>query len=372
MSEAKLKILFIETFYPDAAVEQLRTRNLGNFAPNDVRHNFFVEGLQGLGHEVRRIILNVEPLLSRDTSISNNLRTSKRLMRVRNLSSRVPFAGQKSHGSPEILCLQQLASEESYDIVLNANLNAISSQTLSTIFPRSKIVGLIASPLPKRSFLSKYDLVFSSLPPLVDDLERLGIQGKLLLGSFDPANYSYAIRPWVDRDIDICFVGSIGVHHLKTLWLLRAVAKCQAELQIYTSANPLLLSLFGLRKNLRGKAYGREMFEILGRTKICINRHAWFARGYSNNMRIFEAIGMGAVLVTEASPNLSRILESSEVSTYKSSKDIAGVVDELMEDEVQAEQIALKGRAAFLDRHNSTIRAKQMSDHLKKIAEGQN
>lgn len=367
MSDSKLRILFLETFYPESAAEQLGTRTRGNFRANDVRHNFFVEGLERLGHEVRRLVLNVEPRLSSKVISSRKEWPNKHVIRIRNLYSRIPLAGQKSHSSPEIRHLKKLSARESYDVVLNGNLNAISSQVLSTIFPMSKIVGLIASPLPKKSFLSKYDLVFSSLPPVVADLEKLGIQGKLLLGSFDPTNYGYAIRPWNERDIDICFVGSIGMHHLKTLRLLRAVAKCRAELQIYTSANPFLLSLFGLGKYHRGKAYGREMFEILGRTKICINRHAWFARGHSNNMRIFETIGMGSLLVTERSLNISEILNSSEVATYVGSKDIASVVDDLIANDERSQKIASAGRAAFLDRHSSTIRAKQMSDELKKL-----
>lgn len=367
MIDSKLRILFLETFYPEVAVQQLRTKNRENFDPDTVRHNFFVEGLRELGHEVRRFVLNVEPHLSRELNGTEVKTPHQVFMRVRNLYSRIPFAARGSYNSDEIGHLENMSANQPYDIVLNANLNAISSELLSKVFPESKIVGLIASPLPKKSFLRNYALVFSSLPPVVGELEKLGIQGKLLLGSFDPTNYSYGIRPWKERDIDTCFVGSIGTHHLKTLSLLRAVAKSQVNLQIYTSANPLLLFLFGLGKHHRGKAYGREMFEILGRTKICINRHAWFAKGYSNNMRIFEAIGMGSALLTESSPNLSEILNSSEVATYENSKDIANVVEDLLANDERLEQIASAGREALLARHSSLIRAKQMSEELKKL-----
>jgi spore maturation protein CgeB len=41
------------------------------------------------------------------------------------------------------------------------------------------------------------------------------------------------------------------------------------------------------------------MFKILARSKIVINRHGTIAGNYAVNMRMYEATGSGAMLVTE-------------------------------------------------------------------------
>ena len=52
---------------------------------------------------------------------------------------------------------------------------------------------------------------------------------------------------------------------------------------------------------------GRHMYQIYGRSQVVINRHGEVAQGYSNNLRIFEAPGMNALLMTEASPNIVKL-----------------------------------------------------------------
>lgn len=361
MTEKPMKVLFLETFYPEAAEAQITTKTIESFEPNEVRNNFFVDALKKKGHSVERVILNVEPYLLDTSNLSDNRGRLKRQMSLylKILASLLP--GMKPSPTKLVVkFLKRISVSSNYDVVLNANLNAIHSSSLRNIFPLSKIVGLIASPLPGYLSIKDYHLVISSLPPIVEKMKRYGVRSKLLLGSFETSHYSEYVRPWSERDIPVCFVGSIGIHHLKTLVLLRVIAKKTEHLQIFTSARPLLLALFGLKPYFKGKAYGREMFEILGRSKICVNRHAWFARGFSNNMRMFEATGMGALLLTEESPNLHDIFEATEVVSYRGTKDLGIVVEELLADEKTSERIAKSGHEAFQSRHSSGIRAGQL------------
>ena len=51
--------------------------------------------------------------------------------------------------------------------------------------------------------------------------------------------------------------------------------------------------------------------------RISLNRHIDVAEGYANNMRLYEATGVGALLLTDAAPNLGELFEPGRrSSTY--------------------------------------------------------
>jgi spore maturation protein CgeB len=61
------------------------------------------------------------------------------------------------------------------------------------------------------------------------------------------------------------------------------------------------------------------MFRVLARSKITVNNHISIAGNYANNMRLYEATGMGALLVTGRKSNIAEIFESgSEIVCYDS------------------------------------------------------
>ena len=64
------------------------------------------------------------------------------------------------------------------------------------------------------------------------------------------------------------------------------------------------------------------MFEILLRTKISFNRHINVAENYANNMRLYEATGMGSLLLTDKKDNLENLFEiDKEIITYTSKEE---------------------------------------------------
>ena len=48
------------------------------------------------------------------------------------------------------------------------------------------------------------------------------------------------------------------------------------------------------------------MYNILSRTKISFNRHINVAENNANNMRLYEATGMGSLLLTDKKDNLMK------------------------------------------------------------------
>src|SRR5437764_8907748 len=72
----------------------------------------------------------------------------------------------------------------------------------------------------------------------------------------------------------------------------------------------------------RGEAWGLDMYSVLAQSRITLNRHGEVAGGYAANMRMFEATGAGALLVTDSGKNLSELFEPGrEVVTYVTEDD---------------------------------------------------
>jgi hypothetical protein len=98
------------------------------------------------------------------------------------------------------------------------------------------------------------------------------------------------------------------------------------------------------RQNL-GTRFGKEMYRILGESRICLNQHVDFGSGQSaGNRRLWEATGMGACLLTDWQPNLSNIFEiDREVVTYRSLEECVEKIDYLLAHENERAAIAQAG-----------------------------
>ena len=114
------------------------------------------------------------------------------------------------------------------------------------------------------------------------------------------------------------FVGGVDprVHAAGTA-LLERVAEA-ADLRVWGYGVDALPADSPLRSRHRGEAWGSEMYDVLARARIVVNRHIDVAEGFANNMRLYEATGSGALVITEAAPNLGDLFEPHrEVFTYE-------------------------------------------------------
>jgi spore maturation protein CgeB len=70
--------------------------------------------------------------------------------------------------------------------------------------------------------------------------------------------------------------------------------------------------------SLHRAIFGLDNFRILARSRITLNKHIDAAENDAGNMRLFEATGMGACLLTDWKPGLQEIFEPDvEVVAYK-------------------------------------------------------
>ena len=68
------------------------------------------------------------------------------------------------------------------------------------------------------------------------------------------------------------------------------------------------------------------MYGALARSRITINQHIDLADGFSNNMRLYEATGCGALMIVDRGRNLQSIFEpEKEVISYRSAEECGAV-----------------------------------------------
>lgn len=248
------------------------------------------------------------------------------------------------------------------DVVYIQDMNLVPPSVGRALHAHSKlVVGEIASPLPPLRFLRHYDLIVSALPSIVQTARSLGLSSEYVPLGFD-ARWARAAR-WAERDIDAIFVGSFSRLQPRTAPLLRAIGAVVPGLQVYGAADPAVITQSGLESFYRGPAWGYEMFELLGRSKVAVNRHGDIAGDFAVNMRMFEATGSGAALVTEAKSNLGELFEvGEEVLAYESFEQAAQLAAEVLADPRRLDRIAAAGQRRTLRDHTYGHRAQELSE----------
>jgi spore maturation protein CgeB len=120
-----------------------------------------------------------------------------------------------------------------------------------------------------------------------------------------------------------------------------------------------------IRSRYRGEAWGLAMYEVFARSRIALNRHIDLADGYANNMRLYEATGVGALLVTEASRNLADLFEPGrEVVTYQSEDELVEKLRHYSRHDDERRRIATSGQARTLSEHTYANRIAELAAML--------
>jgi spore maturation protein CgeB len=110
------------------------------------------------------------------------------------------------------------------------------------------------------------------------------------------------------------------------------------------------------------------MLRILSESKVVINRHGEVADGYSVNFRLFEGTGMGALVLTERSKNLSDLFApEAEVLQYSSPAEAARIAKEALENFDEYSRIAKAGQRKTLSEHTYANRAVDLDIELRAL-----
>lgn len=235
------------------------------------------------------------------------------------------------------------------DVILNQEITYIDNRTMRAFRARGiGIVGQLASPLAAREEYDAYDLIISSLPNFVEHFRSKGVPSELNRLAFEPSTLD-ALGPQPPRDIELSFVGSLSLEHESRIALLETVAR-HAPLKVWGPSIKGLPRNSPLHACYQGEAWGRDMFDVLRHSRITLNRHIDLSGQWANNMRLYEATGMGTLLLTDSKQNLADIFTPGrEVAVYESDEDCLAKIQRYLSDEPARAAIAAAGQSRALN-----------------------
>jgi hypothetical protein len=304
----------------------------------------YSHALGALGHEAHEVVANCAPLQR---------------------------AWAREHGAPlttpfrlarERIVLAQ-ARDYRPDVVYVQNMRFFSTRLLAELRRAgATIVGQIASELTIHRRLRVYDLVLTSFPHFVDRFRAAGIRSEYLRLGFDPRVLDRLEREGATRGRHgAVFVGALnrGQHRAGNELLERAARRVPIDFWGYRAGawpkgSPL-------RTCYHGEAWGIDMFRVLYESRIAVNRHIGVAEAYANNMRLYEATGVGTLLLTDAKQNLPELFRpGGEVVTYRSEDELVEAVEHYLGAEDERVSIARAGQERTLREHTYARRMEEL------------
>ena len=344
---------FLKSFYSDhsglsgaSSEEQKQELLTAVFGTSD----FYSRHMRSLGIDAHDLIVNCVPL-QKAWALENDVSFSAWALHLPHRTFRLPIIGSKLAELPGLMevavaQIQKLKPDVLYCQDLSFFPGDVLQQLKSDV---RLIVGQIACPLPPKSFLKGYDLILTSFPHFVPRLREIGIASEYFRIGFDTRVLELLGK--VDKDVGASFVGGISRHHGKAVPLLEYLAT-MTPIEFFGYGAKSLPRSSPIRKRHHGEVWGLDMYRALARSKVTINRHINVAENNANNMRLFEATGVGALLITDQKDNLGDLFEvGKEVVTYTTPEEATELIHYYLSHPDEASDIARAGQARTLKEH---------------------
>lgn len=331
--------------------------------------DFYSRHLNELGCEAQDLVVNCVPL-QQSWAKANKVPLSQLALKVPHRLFRLPVLGKFLANLPGLMdvAVAQIKASKP-DVLYCQDLSFFPGEVLRELKQHVRlIVGQIACPLPPESFLKGYDLILTSFPHFVERLRALGIASEYFRIGFDERVLS--LLGEVKKDINFSFVGGISRHHSGAISLLEYLIE-KTDMRIFGYGLDSLPASSPIRQRHGGEVWGMDMYHALARSCITLNRHINVAENNANNMRLYEATGVGSMLLTDKKDNLYQLFkEGSEVVTYACKEDAVEKVRYYLDHPQEAAAIAGAGQARTLSEHTYRHRMEELvpilSRYLKK------
>ena len=361
-----MKILVVDTYYPNFLRDfYSKNKKFKNYNDNlnallsecFGTSDYYSYNLKKLGHEAQDLIVNDEKL-QRLWAKENNfhLQNSKLLSKIQAL----PYVGKYFGGLTWIqeIAIAQIKTHKP-DIVYLQDLSILLPDTLKLAKKYCKLlVGQIACPLPPKENLLQFDLILTSFPHFVKKFREMGIKSEYFKIGFETRLLKTIKKQ--KRIYPCVFIGSFSPHHIKGTRLLEKLYR-HVPLHVWGQGMEYLPLNSPLRKNYHSKAWGKDMYKILAKSKIVINRHISVAGNNANNMRLYESTGMGAMLITDKKKNLKDLfVPNKEVVEYVSDEDLVKKVKYYTSHDKERQKIALSGQKRTIRVHSYQKRMQEL------------
>jgi hypothetical protein len=252
------------------------------------------------------------------------------------------------------------------DVLLNQSVDGLSGRFIREIKPHVRlIVGQhAATVLPEEEDYGGYDLMVSSFPATVDWCRRRGLRALLSRLAFEPRVLSY-LKP-TGKEFELTFAGSLFTVHGSRQRMLESLCDEFPQLKVWTPGRDRIPPSSPLRTRYAGTVWGREMYQVLHSSTMTLNHHGDVAP-YANNLRLFEATGVGTFLVTDWKENLSDLFEpGKELVAYRSPGECADLIRYYLAHDDERDAIAQAGQKRTCRDHTYANRMKEFADVVRR------
>jgi len=375
-----MRIVLLDTYYPrflaayyagqprlaDATFEEQRQSLLDQvFGTSD----FYSRHLQALGHDAQDLVVNCTSL-QKTWAQEHRVHYSALALRLPQRLLRLPVLGPWLSELPGLveIAVEQIKATRP-EVLYCQDLWFLSPQKLAELRPYIKlIVGQIASPLPPEAYLKGYDLIMTSFPHFAPRLRAMGVAAEYFRIGFDTRVLELLGK--VEQDVGASFVGGISRHHGKALPMLEYLAR-STPIEFFGYGADSLSRSSPIVPRHNGEVWGLEMYRALARSRVTLNRHINVAENNANNMRLYEATGVGALLITDRKDNLGELFEvGKEVVAYASPEEAAEKIRYYIAHPEEARAIARAGQARTLRDHTYQRRMEELVPVLERYLAG--
>lgn len=230
------------------------------------------------------------------------------------------------------------------------------------------VAGWRGFPLPATSDLSAYDLILTSFDRMFDEAKAHGARH---VERFHPGftDESLVLREPREINFDVVISGSVTPQHLKRVQIVNMIAEMSREPPGFAfglfTARAQALSTLAQQMN-RGARWGLEMLRTIRNARILVNIDVDAFDGQPPNMRLIEATGSGAFLLTTHHPELAKFFEpGEEIETFRTPQELASKISYYVAMPERADEIARRGQARCLRDHSRSSRAAWLADILR-------
>jgi hypothetical protein len=356
--------------------EQMAARNASLFGVAD----FYSRNFAALGHRAAEIHVNnpwLQAAWAREHGMASEApeppggtgrrelprwlqRAAKPLKPVLRPLARKIGLSPKLDGQAEQILLAQI-EEFRPDLIINQDVFYVGTDVIRRIrrIGNPTIIGQVGIVPSRGEDWKVYDLMISLLPAVVRSFRTLGIRAEVNHLAFEPAVLD-ALPAAPVSDIDVSFVGTVSVDHQQRIALLEAVAG-RYDLKLWGNRPQTLPASSPLHRCFQGEVWGTDMYQVLRRSRITLNSHIDLAGHEAGNMRLFEATGVGAFLLTDFKDNLHTLFAPDrEVAVWRSIEDCLDVIGRSIGDNIGRAAIARAGHARTMAQHTYRHRAAEI------------
>ena len=242
------------------------------------------------------------------------------------------------------------------DIVYTTDVIVLGTPFFKGLKTRPRLIaGWRGFPLPSGTDLSAYDLILTSFDRIFAEAKACGAR---TVERFHPGVPEDCPVLAEKREItwDVVFSGTITQEHMKRAAMVNMLAEMSSDQTAGFSfgifmPNASALSPLAQRLN-QGARWARDMLRLLRSARIVVNIDADAFGGQPPNMRLIEATGVGAFLLTANHPELPHFFQpATEVETFRTPNELAAKVLYYLANPDQGAEIARRGQERCLRDH---------------------